>query len=76
MLSGPSLAKTCYERGVSRYISSLRGEKRLGKTDTLLRDAGLESLLAIPLTSKETTKGVLLLGHTQPGNWGWRMPLP
>ncbi|HEY6871263.1 MAG TPA: HD domain-containing phosphohydrolase [Geobacteraceae bacterium] len=69
-VAGQSMAGTVFARGESRYLSSLRGMKRLGGVDRALRDAGIESLLAIPLVSKETTKGVLLLGDTQRGQFG------
>lgn len=69
-LARQSLAGAAFAKGESRYTPYLRDAKRLGLTDRALRDAGLSSLLAIPLTSKEITKGVLLLGDTQPGQFG------
>jgi HD-GYP domain-containing protein (c-di-GMP phosphodiesterase class II) len=69
-LASQSLAGAAFAKGESRYTPSLRDVKRLGLTDRALRDAGLASLLAIPLTSKEITKGVLLLGDIQPGQFG------
>lgn len=69
-LTGRCLACTVFATGESRYTPSLRDEKRLTLPDRSLMDAGLESLLAIPLVSKEKTKGVLLLGDSQTGQFG------
>lgn len=69
-LTGRNLAGAVFAKGESRYIPSLSRFKRLALPDRSLRDAGLESLLAIPLAGKETAKGVLLLGDTQHGRLG------
>jgi HD-GYP domain-containing protein (c-di-GMP phosphodiesterase class II) len=69
-LARQSLAGTAFAKGESSYIPCLQNVKRLGLSDRALHDAGLASLLAIPLISKEITKGVLLLGDTQPGQFG------
>jgi putative nucleotidyltransferase with HDIG domain len=68
-LTEPSLARTAFTRGESVYLPSLAKARRLGQLDRAFRKAGIESLLAIPLVSKETTKGVLLLGDDQPGQF-------
>ncbi len=69
-LPANSLAGTVFARGESRYLPSLSQMEHLGRVDRSLRDAGMESLLAIPLISKEATKGVLLLGDPQPAQFG------
>jgi len=66
-LLGRNLADDAFGIGESSHISSLSALGELGAPDGSLRDAGLESLLAIPLVSKETAKGVLLLGRSEPG---------
>ena len=68
-LTGRNLASDAFGIGESRRISSLSALEGLGQPDGSLREAGLESLLAIPLVSKETTKGVLLLGRSEPGQF-------
>jgi HD-GYP domain-containing protein (c-di-GMP phosphodiesterase class II) len=68
-LVGPSFAGRAFEKGETVYVPSLAGARRLGPIDRELRKTGVESLLAIPLVSKETIKGVLLLGDNQPGQF-------
>ncbi len=68
-LADPSVARTAFTKGESVYFPSLAKAHRLGLLEKALRKAGIESLLAIPLVSKETTKGVLLLGDTRPGQF-------
>jgi len=68
-LLGRNLADQAFGIGESSHISSLSALGELGQPDGSLRDAGLEALLAIPLVSKETTKGVLLLGRSEPGQF-------
>ena len=66
-LIGANLAEDAFATGESRHISSLSSRQGLDQPDLCLRDAGLQSLLAIPLVSKESAKGVLLLGRCEPG---------
>jgi len=66
-LIGHNLAEDAFDTAQSRHISSLSDLKEPGRLDSSLRDAGLESLMAIPLVSKENAKGVLLLGRINPG---------
>ena len=66
-LIGRNLAQEAFGSGESRHIGSLSAREGLEQPDRSLRETGLESLLAIPLISKETTKGVLLLGRCEPG---------
>jgi HD-GYP domain-containing protein (c-di-GMP phosphodiesterase class II) len=65
ILTGSCLACTAFSKGKSRYIPHLGRMKRLHPLDKALAEAGIESLLAIPLISKDMTKGVLLLGDTR-----------
>jgi len=64
-----SLAGQAFARGESRYIPQLGAQKRLHPLEKELRNAGIESLMAIPLISKERPKGVLLLGNTKRGQF-------
>jgi HD-GYP domain-containing protein (c-di-GMP phosphodiesterase class II) len=62
---GRSCAATAFAKGQSCYINSLKSRKKLPPLDKLLREAGMQSLLAIPIVSKEAVNGVLLLGDTE-----------
>ncbi len=64
-----SLAGQAFARGESRYIPELGAQKRLHPLEKELRNVGIESLMAIPLISKERPKGVLLLGDTTAGQF-------
>lgn len=68
--SHPNVVGSCavkaFAGGESCYINSLTARKRLSHLDRLLCDAGMQSLLAIPMVSKEKVSGVLLLGDTDP----------
>ena len=68
-LIGNSMAATAFKKGESRYLSFLSKKRRLHPFDSTLAEAGIESLLAIPLVSKNKTKGVLLLGNVQGGRF-------
>jgi HD-GYP domain-containing protein (c-di-GMP phosphodiesterase class II) len=68
-LNGRCLACTAFTKGESRFIPQLSKGKRLHPFDRALEQAGIESLLAIPLIGKETTNGVLLLGNTKAGQF-------
>jgi len=68
-LIGRNLAEDAFGRGESSHLASLSALTVLGQTDASLRGAGLESLLAIPLVSKESAVGVLLIGRTEPGQF-------
>jgi putative nucleotidyltransferase with HDIG domain len=68
-LIGHNLAEDAFETGENRHTGSLSDRQDAGQPDISLRDAGLESLLAIPLVSKEAAKGVLLLGRSEPGRF-------
>ena len=60
-----SCAATAFAKGKSCYINALKSRRRLSHMDKLLREAGMQSLLAIPMISKEAVNGVLLLGDTE-----------
>jgi HD-GYP domain-containing protein (c-di-GMP phosphodiesterase class II) len=68
-LLGSCLACSAFRKGENRYSSSLNGTKRLHPLDRTMAEAGIESLLAIPLISKDITKGVLMLGDTRAGQF-------
>jgi HD-GYP domain-containing protein (c-di-GMP phosphodiesterase class II) len=68
-LIGSNLAEDAFAAGENRSISSLSLQQGLGQPDQSLRQTGLQSLLAIPLVSKESAKGVLLLGRVDPGDF-------
>jgi HD-GYP domain-containing protein (c-di-GMP phosphodiesterase class II) len=68
-LSGNSLCSLAFKKGESRYLPYLSKTKRLHPLDRTLADAGIESLLAIPLVIRDMTKGVLLLGNIQGGRF-------
>jgi HD-GYP domain-containing protein (c-di-GMP phosphodiesterase class II) len=68
-LTGNCLACLALKKGVSRYLPYLSKTTRLHPFDSALADAGIESLIAIPLVSRDTTKGVLLLGSIHGGRF-------
>ena len=69
ILTGNCIACNAFKKGESLYIPHLGKEKRLNPLDRALAKAGIKSLLAIPLVSRDITKGVLLLGNTQVGRF-------
>jgi HD-GYP domain-containing protein (c-di-GMP phosphodiesterase class II) len=66
---GEGIAASAFTKGESRYVGSLSASRHLHPLDKALAEEGLESLLAIPLVSKETTKGVLVLADSRPGQF-------
>jgi HD-GYP domain-containing protein (c-di-GMP phosphodiesterase class II) len=68
-LVGSCLACVAFAKGKSRYVPQLSRVKRLHQIDRALAKAGIESMLAIPLVSKDKTKGVLMLGNTRAGQF-------
>jgi len=64
-----SLRGTVLARAEGRYMASLSSAPRLPALERSLLKAGIESLLTVPLASKETVKGYLLLGDTTPGQF-------
>ena len=67
--TGNCLAFSAFRKGESRYVPRLGKFKRLHPFDRALAKAGIQSILAIPLVSKKITKGVLVLGDTQAGQF-------
>ena len=68
-LRGNCLACSAFRKGESCYVPHLSTVKRLGSLDRSLVKAGLESFLAIPLVTKDITKGVLMLADTKTGQF-------
>lgn len=64
-----STAVNAFNKGKSCAIDDLGSIRRPGNLDNSLAKSGIASLLAVPLISKETVKGVLLLGDRQPGGF-------
>jgi putative nucleotidyltransferase with HDIG domain len=62
-------AWTACRTGRSTSIADLADSRNPGIVSRALLSAGIRSLLAIPLTSREQVKGVLLLGDTEPGKF-------
>lgn len=66
----PNVVRSCAEKVLtgagSCYIRSLKARKRLSVFDRSIRNLDMESLLAIPLQSREKTSGVLILGDMTP----------
>ncbi len=50
-------------------IENLGTLQKPGQLDRILSEAGIATLLAVPLVSRDTVKGVLLLGDRQPGGF-------
>jgi GAF domain-containing protein len=69
ILKGRALARTAFAKVKSSYIPYLSRSNRLPPFDKELALAGIESLLAIPLISKDKAKGVLMLGNSQGGRF-------
>lgn len=69
----PDMTRSCafraFVKGDSCYINSLKARKKLPHLDRLLCQAGMQSLLAIPMIAKERMIGVLLLGDTDSGRF-------
>ena len=68
-VTGNCLACSAFRKGESRYLPRLGEAKRLHSFDRALAQAGIQSMLAIPLVSKKITKGVLMLGDTRTGQF-------
>lgn len=68
-IRGRSTASAALSRQSSQRVGDLRGRERLSPVDRLLMQAGIRSLFAIPLLSKDRIDGVLLLGDTDAGQF-------
>lgn len=62
-------AWTAFRTGRSAGIADLADDRKAGTVTRTLLAAGIRSLLAIPLMSRDQVKGVLLLGDTEPGTF-------
>ena len=69
LLKGRALTRTAFAKVKSGYIPYLSRSKRLPPFDRELALAGIESLLAIPLVSKDAVNGVLMLGNCKGGRF-------
>jgi len=69
LLKGRALTRTAFGKVKSSYIPYLSRSKRLPPFDRKLALAGIESLLAIPLVSKDAVNGVLMLGNSKGGRF-------
>ncbi|HEX5773888.1 MAG TPA: HD domain-containing phosphohydrolase, partial [Geomobilimonas sp.] len=68
-IRGRSTASAALSRKSSQRVGDLRGRERLSPVDRHLMQAGIRSLFAIPLLSKDRIDGVLLLGDTDAGQF-------
>ncbi|GFO60139.1 metal-dependent phosphohydrolase [Geomonas silvestris] len=68
-LLGRSVAEAAFQSGENQQATALDEIPGRWPADLALSRAGLVSLLAIPLISKETPKGVLLLGRAEAGRF-------
>ncbi len=64
-----SVAGNALNKGRTVSIENLAAEQKPGPLDRLLSEAGLATLLAVPLVSRDKAKGVLLVGDRQPGGF-------
>jgi putative nucleotidyltransferase with HDIG domain len=64
-----SVAGNALNRGKTVSIENLGAEQKPGPLDRILSEAGLATLLAVPLVSRDKAKGVLLVGDRQPGGF-------
>ena len=64
-----SAAGNAFAKGKTCSIDALGTIQRPGRLDGILAGAGIATLLAAPLISREQAKGVLLLGDRQPGGF-------
>jgi putative nucleotidyltransferase with HDIG domain len=64
-----SAAAHALNKGKTVSIERLGALQKPGNLDRILAEAGIATLLAVPLVSRDTVKGVLLLGDRQPGGF-------
>ncbi len=64
-----SAAGNALNKGITVSIESLDAIQKPGHLDRILSAAGIATLLAVPLVSRDTVKGVLLLGDRHPGGF-------
>ena len=68
-ITGRSTAGEAFSRHASQRIGDLTAHTRIGAMDSRLMQAGIRSLVAIPLLAKDRIDGVLLLGDTDAGQF-------
>ncbi|SNB46702.1 HD domain-containing phosphohydrolase [Geobacter sp. DSM 9736] len=68
--NGSSAVCTAFRSGKSHYIPSTSQTRHMGILDRALSQAGMQSLLAIPLIGRGESKGVLLLAHRKSEQFG------
>ena len=68
-ITGRSTAGEAFLRHASQRIGDLTRHPRIGAMDSSLMQAGIRSLIAIPLLAKDRIDGVLLLGDTEAGQF-------
>jgi HD-GYP domain-containing protein (c-di-GMP phosphodiesterase class II) len=64
-----SVAGNAFRRGKTCSVDELQTMKKPGHLDSILLEAGIATVVAVPLISREKTNGVLLLGDRQPGGF-------
>ncbi len=64
-----SAAGNALNKGKTVSIEALGVIQKPGHLDRILSEAGIATLLAVPLVSRDKVKGVLLLGDRQPGGF-------
>jgi len=64
-----SAAGTALNKGKTVPVENLGAQQKPGQLDRMLSEAGIATLLAVPLVSRDKVKGVLLLGDRQPGGF-------
>lgn len=64
-----SAAGNVLNKGKTVSIENLGALQKPGQLDRILAENGMATLLAVPLVSRDTVKGVLLLGDLQPGGF-------
>lgn len=64
-----SAAGNALNKGKSYSVDALGKIQKPGHLDRILSEAGVATLLAVPLVSRDKVKGVLLLGDRQPGGF-------
>lgn len=69
LLHGECLAYRAFSSSQTCYMQSMDDNKQPTPGDKALAEAGIQSAMAIPLVSREATRGVLLLGDKSPGQF-------
>lgn len=64
-----SAAGNAMNKGKTHSVDALGKTQKPGHLDRILSEAGIATLLAVPLVSRGKVKGVLMLGDRQPGGF-------